>query len=459
MRHHCSGRAFESLCRAGCVPILLVGGSGTLPARDHSSGGAPFLLGDHGIVDAALIVAVLFLVVSVVALSRYAAARRRAEAGLRDRAEELEKIGEELTETSGFLDAIINAMVSPVVVKDSKHRWVLLNQAACELFGQSREALVGKSDLDVFPAEEAAVFWEMDDLVLKTGAPSVNEEKITGADGLTRTIRVKKSRYVNQIGSAFIVGVIDDITERKAAELEVERVNQQLSAANQELDAFAFSISHDLRAPLRRIDGFSAILEDSAKELDSTGRDAVVRIRRSVRYMSELIEALLTLSRMSRVDVFLDEIDISALAREEMAELARDDASPEQAGAVQPGLVDFGDRRLLRSVLRNLLSNAWKFSCRSDPRSIEFGRLTDNAAEEAGHDGKNVYFVRDNGMGFDMKRADELFSPFKRPHGDPEIPGIGIGLATVRRIIHRHGGHIWAESRGEKGSTFFFTLT
>lgn len=410
-------------------------------------------------VDAALIVAVLFLVVSVVALSRYATARRRAEADLRDRAEELEKAGKELAETLGFLDAIINAIVSPVLVKDSEHRWVLLNLAACELFGRSRDELVGKSDFDVFPDEEAVVFWRTDDVVLKTGVPSINEEMITGIDGLTRTIRTKTSRYVNHSGSTFVVGVIDDITESKAAEMEVERVNDRLSAANEELESFAFSVSHDLRAPLRRIDGFSAMLEQSVLRPDQSDRDTIARIRGSVRHMSDLIDALLTLSRMCRVDVFLDEIDISVLAREEMAELERESAGEAVAGSIQSGLVDFGDRRLVRSVLKNLLSNAWKFSSRSKPRIVECGRFTDDEAEAAGHDGKNVYFIRDNGVGFDMKHADELFRPFKRLHSDPDIPGIGIGLATVRRIINRHGGHIWVSSRVGEGTTVFFTLT
>lgn len=335
----------------------------------------------------------------------------------------------------------------------------MLNQAACRIIGRPRDELIGKSDFDVFPSAEAEVFWQKDDLVLKTGVPSLNEEKITGAEGVTRVIQTKKSRYVDSSGSAFIVGVIDDITARKSAETEIKRMNARLAAANEELESFAFSVSHDLRAPLRRIEGFSAILEeDLGGAVGQTAGDTIDRILSSVHHMSDLIDSLLTLSRMSQIEFYLDEIDLSAIAKEELADLEGDAADSPTEITIPSGLVAYGDRRLVRSVLKNLLSNAWKFSTRSKPRVVEVGRLNDEDSEAHGFEGQTVFFVRDNGVGFDMKDAGRLFRPFKRLHADDDFPGIGIGLATVRRIIHRHGGQVWVKSRLGDGTTVFFTL-
>jgi signal transduction histidine kinase len=230
---------------------------------------------------------------------------------------------------------------------------------------------------------------------------------------------------------------------RRAWILELER-------ANRELDAFSYSVSHDLRAPLRAIDGFSlALVREFESLLDERGRDYVSRVRRNVARMGELIDALLELARIARSSVSSDEVDLSLLAAEVVADLSRQQPERKVDVAIAAGLDARGDRRLLRVVLVNLLSNAWKFTGRSEAPRIEVGALP---AEEP------TFYVRDNGAGFDMSYAQRLFAPFQRLHDPREFEGTGIGLATSQRAIARHHGRIWAESAPGRGATFFFSL-
>lgn len=225
----------------------------------------------------------------------------------------------------------------------------------------------------------------------------------------------------------------------------------QLVAAVKELEAFSYSVSHDLRTPLRSIDGFSRVLlEDYADRLDADGKDSLHRIRAGSQRMGQIIDDLLTLSHVSRDKMRRGPVDLSALARAVTVELQQ--AAPEQLRefVIAPGLVADGDARLLQIMLENLLGNACKFSSRQPVARIEFGLAT--------HQGAPAYFVRDNGAGFDHAQAQKLFGAFQRFHTADEFPGTGIGLATVQRIIHRHGGRIWAESRPGQGATFYFTL-
>jgi signal transduction histidine kinase len=225
----------------------------------------------------------------------------------------------------------------------------------------------------------------------------------------------------------------------------------QLEAVVKELESFSYSVSHDLRAPLRAIDGFaSALEEDYADRLDDEGRDYLRRIRHGALRMADLIDDLLKLSRVSRSELTSQPVDLSGLAREILDRLAEAEPLRAVATAVQPGLGAQGDPGLLRAALENLLGNAWKYSSKQAQARIEFG-----AGEQAG---ETVYFVRDNGIGFDMAHAGKLFGPFQRLHHQNEFEGSGIGLATVRRIIQRHGGRIWAESMPGQGATFYFTL-
>jgi light-regulated signal transduction histidine kinase (bacteriophytochrome) len=234
--------------------------------------------------------------------------------------------------------------------------------------------------------------------------------------------------------------------ERRVAERTA-----QLQSTNKELEAFSYSVSHDLRAPLRSIDGFSkAVLEDYSHLLDAEGQDYLHSIRMASRHMSQLIDDLLKLSRVTRGEMNHEPVDLSALVRDIEGELRRAEPDRHVELTVAPGLHVQGDPKLLRIALLNLVGNAWKFTSRRAQARIEVGRL----------DGQEppVYYVHDNGAGFSMKYADKLFGAFHRLHAASEFEGTGIGLATVHRIISRHGGRIWAESEEHQGATFYFTV-
>jgi light-regulated signal transduction histidine kinase (bacteriophytochrome) len=220
---------------------------------------------------------------------------------------------------------------------------------------------------------------------------------------------------------------------------------------NRELEAFSYSVSHDLRAPLRAIDGFSqALVEDCGEQLDDSARDYLRRIRAATKRMADLIDDLLDLSRVTRREMRREPVDLSALASAIGSQLQRSEPARRVDLVVRPGLVARGDPHLLRLLLENLLGNAWKFTGGRAEARVEFG------ATEA-HGGV-AYFVRDDGVGFDMAYADKLFGAFQRLHAADEFPGTGIGLATVQRIVHRHGGRVWAESVVGGGATFYFSL-
>ncbi len=252
--------------------------------------------------------------------------------------------------------------------------------------------------------------------------------------------------------------VTQDITERRQAEKELEgqrnelaRSNAGLIEANNELESFSYSVSHDLRAPLRTIDGFShALLEDCADRLDDAGKTHLHRIRAATQRMGLLIDDLLNLSRLSRTEMHRQSLDISALARSIAGDLQKAQPERQIELRIEKGLKTTADPGLLRVVLENLLSNAWKFTSKRASARIEFGIARDN--------GTPAYFVRDDGAGFDPAYADRLFGAFQRLHATTEFAGTGIGLATVQRIVHRHGGRIWAESAVDRGATFYFTM-
>jgi signal transduction histidine kinase len=243
-----------------------------------------------------------------------------------------------------------------------------------------------------------------------------------------------------------------------AAQAELQTTNAALvhsnaarQAANRELETFSYSVSHDLRAPLRSIDGFSqALLEDCGDRLDGYEQEFLRRIRGATHRMAELIEALLALAQITRVVLDREALDLSTMAKTIAADLQRQEPMRQVAFVIAEDLRATGDPRLLRVALENLLGNAWKFTAKRPQACIEVGQLVDP-------DGAQVVFVRDNGAGFDMAYADKLFGAFQRLHRAGEFPGTGIGLATVQRIIHRHGGRIWAESAVEQGATFSFT--
>jgi PAS domain S-box-containing protein len=330
------------------------------------------------------------------------------------------------------------------------------------MYGYPRETLVGRTpefvsapdrnDLAAVAAKMARAF---------AGEPQRFEFWGRRASGevFPKDVRLVRGTW---FGQDVIIATADDITEQVKARTEVGQLNEslekrvqertsELTSANRELESFAYSISHDLRSPLRAIDGFSHLLaEEYGDKLDDQGRDYLGRVRRAVQRMGTLIDDILELSRVTRQEMRREQVDIGRLAAELNEEIAR--AWPDRHPSFsrpERCLVE-GDPQLLRLMLQNLLENAWKYSSRNPAPKIEFGH------EVVG--GKQVCHVRDNGVGFDMAHASRLFTPFQRLHKPEEFEGSGIGLATVARIVHRHGGRIWAESAPGEGATFRFTL-
>jgi light-regulated signal transduction histidine kinase (bacteriophytochrome) len=223
----------------------------------------------------------------------------------------------------------------------------------------------------------------------------------------------------------------------------------ELERINRELEAFSYSVSHDLRAPLRTIDGFSlALEEDYAATVGDTGRDYIGRVRGGVQRMGLLIDALLQLSRITRTEIVREHFSISDLAESVISDLREQNRNRDLSFEIEPGLTAYADPRLTRIALENLMSNAVKFSSKVAHAVIRFGWDPE----------QNAWYVRDNGAGFDMAYADKLFGAFNRLHGDKDFRGSGIGLATVARVVHGHHGHIWANSAVNEGATFWFTL-
>jgi PAS domain S-box-containing protein len=282
-------------------------------------------------------------------------------------------------------------------------------------------------------------------------------------DGQTRWIAESAVEIMGPDGlSRGSLGILQDISERIQAEEEIRQLNAELeqrvldrtaelAAANKELEAFAYSVSHDLRAPLRAIDGYSHILlEDYLDRLEQDGQQIIHNVRQATQTMSQLIDDLLQLSRVTRSELQHAEIDLSRLAHEILERMRQQEPERMVEMVISPQMKAYGDPNLLRLALENLLSNAWKFTRRASPAQIELGCLEEND--------RRVFFVRDHGAGFDMRYSYKLFHPFQRLHHAEEFEGVGIGLATVQRIVHRHGGQVWAEGEVGRGATFYFTL-
>ncbi len=297
----------------------------------------------------------------------------------------------------------------------------------------------------------------LDELILAADA--------IGGGSLDRRSRVTTRDEIGRLSTAFNrMGddLRDYVRARREAEESLRRAHgeleervaertAQLAAANAELESFSYSVSHDLRAPLRGIDGFSlALLEDYSGKLDETGKDYLRRIRNGCMRMGNLVDGLLQLSRLSRRELRRQPVDLSEMARAVASELR--EASPERTVefVIAPAVRVHGDPTLLHAALANLIRNSWKFTAKRENPRIEFGVLD--------RDGRRVCFVRDNGVGFDMQYGDKLFGAFQRLHSSDDFEGTGIGLATVKRIVHRHGGIVWAEGEVGKGATFYFTL-
>lgn len=343
-----------------------------------------------------------------------------------------------------------------IAILDNRHRIVRVNKPMARRLGLKPEECIGLPCYKyVHGLSEPPPFCPHSRTICdgRQHFEEVHEDNL-GGNFLVSTTPLR-DKQEQMIGS---VHVAHDITERKKAEARIISLNEQLklkidelSSANRELEAFSYSVSHDLRSPLRSINGFSQeILEDYGNKLDENGMDSLRRIRVASQRMDLLIDGLLNLARLSRNEVAHEKVDLSALARDVAGNLQK--AQPERKVKIfiTEGLLDEGDERLLYVLLQNLLGNAWKFTERLTNAIIEFGMSR--------VEGKPAYFVRDNGAGFDMAYADKLFRPFQRLHDTADFSGTGIGLATVQRIIHRHAGQVWAKGEVGLGATFYFTL-
>ena len=357
----------------------------------------------------------------------------------------------------GFLEAAPDA----VVVTDTAGRIALVNSQTERLFGYPRNALVGQPVEMLVPER-----FRQDHVGYRAGYAAAPVARMMRArlelygarrDGSEFPAAISLSPVQTAEG-AMIIADIRDVTDQREAErhlqelnLRLERDNAALDALNKELEAFSYSVSHDLRAPLRAIDGFSqAVIEDAADRLDPASRGYLDRVRQAAQRMGLLIDDLLKLARIARTELSLDEVDLSALGHAVAREIGEADPARPARIVVAEGLVARADPRLLRIALENLVGNAWKFTAGRDPAEIRIGR--------AEHDGETAFFVRDNGVGFDMAYADKLFGAFQRLHDAKQFPGTGVGLATVQRIVRKHGGRIWAESAPGQGAAFYFTL-
>jgi light-regulated signal transduction histidine kinase (bacteriophytochrome) len=285
---------------------------------------------------------------------------------------------------------------------------------------------------------------------LAEGGLTVNfENRYRCKDGTYRWLNWKAAGNHDR---GLIYATARDVTEEKHVAREMQQYAFELTAANRELEAFSYSVSHDLRAPLRSIDGFSqALLEDCGEALGVDGQEHLRRIRSAAQHMGQLIDDLLKLARVTRADLNFESIDLSAMAQTTLARLTSAHQDRTVKWQVQPGLRTRGDARLLQIAVTNLIENAWKFTGKRSQAHIEFGMRDDPGLARE-------YYVRDNGAGFDATYASKLFGAFQRLHHAGEFPGTGIGLATVQRIVMRHGGQIRAEGAPEQGATFSFTL-
>ena len=351
-----------------------------------------------------------------------------------------------------YARSLIEASTDPLVTINPHGEITDVNLATIEATGRPKEALIGTDFSSYFTDPQKA--GEIYQQVFKQGLVTNFPLTLKNINGNLIDVLYNASVYKNERGNVLgVVAVARDVTAQKQAELEINRRTAELQVANKELEAFSYSVSHDLRAPLRAIDGFSAaLLEDYSAALDDVGKNHLNRVRMATQRMGELIDDMLELSRIARVEMQHQTIDLSEMVTNVLTELQKNDEQRKITWHVQPDLIAVGDARLMRIVFDNLIGNAWKYTSKQPNPIIEFGALSDK-------DAVTTYFVRDNGAGFDMQYSNKLFGAFQRLHTVAEFPGTGVGLATVQRIIHRHGGKIYGEGIPDQGATFYFTLT
>lgn len=350
----------------------------------------------------------------------------------------------ELTFQRRRFEALLEVAPDALLIADPAGVVSIVNTQAERLFGFAREELLERRMADLIGARTTA-----DDVGETVSDRPEGELVAHHKSGREIPVEVNSSR-LDTDGGALMIAAIRDVTERKLAEVTLRRSLQEQAALNRELESFSYSVAHDLRGPLRGIDGFAHILiEDHKASLSEDGQRLLELVSDSARHMGELIDALLVLCRLTSSEFQLMRVDLGALAQASIARLQATSSRVVEARIEQGVWVD-ADPRLMSSVLDNLLGNAWKFTSKNEVTKIEFGAK--------GVNGRRQFFVSDNGVGFDTKRAHKLFRVFERLHSSRDFEGTGVGLATVQRVIRRHGGRVWAESELGQGATFWFTL-
>lgn len=360
---------------------------------------------------------------------------------------------------------LLTALTSIVWEADNNGSFMAEQQQWADYTGQSADQYSGQGWLMAFYEEDRPGLKKLWQNASELHNPFASYLRLWCASSEEyRHVRLQAVPLLDDSGGILEwIGIIDDIHEQVRSNQEIKRLNAKLEQrveqrtaelqnANKELEAFSYSVSHDLRSPLRSIDGFSqALLEDYQEQLDETGQDYLSRIRGAAQRMGQLIDDLLKLSRISRAEMDCRQLNLSQIAQTIVKELSESDPERQVSSInIEPDVYAYCDARLIRVALQNLLHNAWKYSSKQKEASIAFGMDTKN--------GKSCYYVKDNGAGFDMAYAGRLFGAFQRLHDARDFAGTGIGLATVQRVIRRHGGHIWAEAEVDKGATFYFTL-